>query len=117
MIGMNATTGRAISGRDHLYQSIGKIIGTPTGSRLQRRRFGSDLFNLVDAPGNLVTRVRVYAAIASALMRQEPRMQLRRVSLSDITQDGAAVFDIEGIATEDGAVLATSATVPTRGGA
>lgn len=117
MIGMNATTGRAISGRDHLYQSIGKIIGTPTGSRLQRRRFGSDLFDLVDAPGNLVTRVRVYAAIAAALMRQEPRLQLRRVSLSDITQDGTAVFDIEGIASEDGAVLATSVTVSARGGA
>lgn len=117
MIGMNATTGRAISGRDHLYQSIGKIVGTPTGSRLQRRRFGSDLFDLVDAPGNLVTRVRVYAAIAAALMRQEPRLQLRRVSLSDITQDGTAVFDIEGIASEDGSVLATSVTVSARGGA
>jgi phage baseplate assembly protein W len=117
MIGMNATTGRAISGRDHLSQSIGKVIGTPTGSRVQRRRFGSDLFNLIDAPANMVTRVRVYAAIATALMRQEPRLQLRRVTLSDITQGGAAVFDIEGIATEDGAVLSTSVTVPARGGA
>jgi len=115
MIGMNATTGRAISGRDHLYQSIGKILGTPAGSRVQRRRFGSGLFDLVDSPNNLVTRVRVYAAIATALMRQEPRLQVRRVSLSGITQAGAAVFDIEGIATEDGAVLSTSVTVPARG--
>lgn len=116
MIGMNATTGRAVSGRDHLYQSIGQILGTPRGSRLQRRGFGSDLFDLVSAPGNMVTRVRVYAAIATALMRQEPRLQLRRVSLTEINQAGAAVFDIEGIATENGDLLSTSVTVPARGG-
>lgn len=115
MIGMNATTGRAISGLAHLYQSIGKILTTPRGTRLQRRSFGSDLLSLVDAPHNMATRVRVYSAAASALMRQEPRLQLRRIVLSDISQAGSAVFDIEGVALETGEPIATSVAMRVRG--
>lgn len=115
MIGMNATTGRALSGVDHLYQSIAQILTTPRGSRLQRRTFGSDLFDLVDAPSNLATRLRVYAAIATALMRQEPRLQLHRVDLAEITSSGSAVFEIEGVADATGAAIATRVPVSPRG--
>jgi phage baseplate assembly protein W len=115
MIGMNAITGRAIGGLSHLFQSIGQILSTPEGSRLQRRTFGSPLFELIDAPHNQVTRVRVYAAIATALARQEPRLQLRRVALSEVTSSGTAVFDIEGIATETGESIATTVPVSARG--
>lgn len=115
MIGMNATTGRALSGLDHLYQSIGKILTTPRGSRLQRREFGADIFDLIDAPNNPATRVRVYATAAAALIRQEPRLQLRRFALSHLGSDGSAVFDIEGVATDTGAPIATSVTISARG--
>lgn len=115
MIGMNATTGRALRGLDHIYQSIGKILTTPRGSRLQRRTFGSDLFELVDAPSNAATRVRVFSAVATALMRQEPRLQLRRVGLADVTSAGSVVFDIEGMADATGEAIATSVAVPVRG--
>lgn len=111
MIGMNATTGRAITGLPHLFQSIGKILMTPRGTRLQRRPFGSDLLSLVDAPNNMATRVRVYAAAATALMSQEPRLQLRRISLADLSQSGTAVFDIEGVALETGAPFATAIAI------
>lgn len=111
MIGMNATTGRAITGLPHLFQSIGKILLTPRGSRLQRRTFGSDLMSLIDAPNNMATRVRVYAATATALMSQEPRLQLRRVSLADLSQAGTVVFDIEGVALETGAPFTTAVTL------
>ena len=112
MIGMNATTGRAVHGLAHLSQSIGKICTTPRGSRLQRRTFGSNLFTLVDAPHNQANRIKVYAEIATSLMRQEPRLQLRRVALSAVSQDGTAVFDIEGLVTETGEAIATSVALP-----
>ena len=32
MKGMNANTGRSISGLNHFYQSIGKIVTTPLAS-------------------------------------------------------------------------------------
>lgn len=109
MTGMNAQTGRAISGLAHLYQSIGKILTTAIGSRLQRRPFGSELPDLVDAPFNNSTRVRLYAATATALMRQEPRLTLTRVLLSDTSEAPTApILDIEGIASESGEPVSTS---------
>jgi phage baseplate assembly protein W len=69
MKGLNVITGRAISGLDHLYQSIGQILSTPLASRIKRRPFGSDIPDLIDAPNNGATRTRLYAAIATALMR------------------------------------------------
>ncbi|WP_038789844.1 baseplate assembly protein, partial [Burkholderia pseudomallei] len=48
MRGMNAETGRSMSGLDHLAQSIGRIVSTPLGSCIQRRTFGSELPDLID---------------------------------------------------------------------
>ncbi|RKU01958.1 baseplate assembly protein [Burkholderia sp. Nafp2/4-1b] len=98
MIGMNATTGRALSGVDHLAQSVGKILTTPLASCLQRRAFGSELPELIDAPAHGATRVRLYAAVATALMRWEPRLTVTRVQLvvPDAAQPGAQCVDVDG---------------------
>jgi phage baseplate assembly protein W len=97
MIGMNHITGRAIDGLQHLYQSIAKILTTPIGSRIGRRDFGSELHNLIDAPNNPATRVRVFAATATALMRWEPRLKVTRIGLvMDTAAPGSLVIEIEG---------------------
>ena len=119
MKGMNATTGRATIGLDHLFQSIAKILTTPVGTRIARRDFGSELPELVDAPNNGATRVRLYAAAATALMRWEPRLKLSRVQLStDVSETGAGVqvLDIEGTTTESGDQVSTRVQL-TNGGA
>jgi phage baseplate assembly protein W len=102
MIGMNAETGRGTDGIDHLYQSINKILTTPVGSRVERRDFGSELPELVDAPNNPANRVRLFSAIATALMRWEPRLSLTRVTLQAPGIDGTQMIDIEGVTTETG---------------
>ena len=110
MIGMNASTGRATAGLAHLYQSISKILTTPIGTRIARRDFGSELPDLIDAPNNGATRVRLYAAIATALMQWEPRLRLTRVQLSTELSDagaGVQVVDIEGTTTETGEPVST----------
>lgn len=115
MRGMNATTGRSITGLDHLYQSIGKIVSTPLASCIKRRTFGSALSELIDAPGNGAARTRLYAAVATALMRWEPRLTLTRVLLTAddaSVSDGAMYLDIEGWTTETGASVATRVAVP-----
>ena len=122
MKGMDAKTGRAISGLAHLYQSIGKIVTTSIASRLKRRQFGSEIPDLIDAPNNGVTRVRVYAAIATALMRWEPRLTLCRVQLVTETSEtgaGVQVVDIEGTTRETGDAVSTRIQVTngTGGGA
>jgi phage baseplate assembly protein W len=52
MIGMSAATGKALGDLSYLRQSIRDILTTPKGSRVMRRGYGSDLFELIDAPMN-----------------------------------------------------------------
>ena len=63
---MDRTTGRRITGMNHLQQSIADILTTPLGTRLQRRTYGSLLPSLIDQPDNGPTRLRCYSASASA---------------------------------------------------
>lgn len=100
MIGLNQSTGLTLEGAPHLNQSIGRILSTPLGSRISRRDFGAELFDLIDAPSNAATRVRLFAAVATALMRWEPRLKLTRVGLAiDPATPGTVVIEIEGITT------------------
>lgn len=100
MIGLAATTGRAITGAAHLGQSIADVLTTPIGSRVMRREYGSLLPDLIDAPFNDATRLQAYAAVAMALMRWEPRIRLSRVQLSLGEQPGQAYLDVEGNRTD-----------------
>ncbi|WP_028206612.1 GPW/gp25 family protein [Paraburkholderia nodosa] len=119
MRGMHATTGRATTGLAHLCQSITKILTTPLGSRIKRRDFGSELPDLIDAPNNDTTRVRLYAATATALMRWEPRLRLTRVQLATEANEvgqGVQYVDLEGWTTETGDPISTRVQL-TNGGA
>lgn len=99
MNGMNATTGKPLSGVDHLRQSIADILSTPIGTRIGRRDYGSLLPELIDQPANPATRIRIYAATALALLRWEPRLRVTRVQLN---QRGTSSFEIQidGIRTD-----------------
>lgn len=94
MLGMDAATGKPLSGVDHLRQSIMDILLTPIGTRLRRRDYGSLLPFLVDQPQNALTRIQIFGAAAIALLRWEPRVRLARVALS-YNPSGAAVLEIE----------------------
>ena len=101
MRGINAETGKALSGLDHLRQSIRDILTTPVGSRVMRRDYGSRLFQLVDAPVNRRTIVDIYAATIEALLRWEPRITPRRVSIA-ASETGRVVIDLEATYTPTG---------------
>ncbi|WP_402719017.1 hypothetical protein [Janthinobacterium rivuli] len=58
---MHAATGRSLTGLGHLRQSITDILTTPIGSRI-RRRYGSEVPELIDPPLNSATQLRIYAA-------------------------------------------------------
>jgi phage baseplate assembly protein W len=88
-MGMNAETGRELTGLEHLKQSIADILNTPIGSRVMRRDYGSRLFELIDAPINRSTVVDIVAETAEALMKWEDRLV---VSAVDVT--GAVVGQI-----------------------
>lgn len=93
---MNRTNGRRITGIAQLAQSVTDILTTPLGTRLERRTYGSLLPSLIDQPDNGPTRLRCYSAIASALMKWEPRLRVTRVGITSGNQPGQATVDLEG---------------------
>lgn len=112
MMGMDARTGRALSGDAHLAQSIADILATPIGTRLMRRDYGSRLPDLIDAPANAATRVQLYAATATALMRWEPRITVKRVALSVLdAMTGRWMLDLIGTHSETGEPVDLSVSV------
>lgn len=94
--GMNATTGRAISGWSHVQQSMAKIMSTALNSRVMRRLFGSGLPRLVDRPLTPATILDFYAAMAKALAF-EPRFKVTKIGLSETTSAGVADFTVTGL--------------------
>ena len=84
MTGINAATGKHLSGLDHLKQSVWDILTTPIGSRVMRRDYGSRLFELIDAPANRETIADIYAATAEAIMKWEPRIDLKQVEITSM---------------------------------
>lgn len=107
MKGMNNATGRAVSDLDHLRQSVRDILTTPVGSRVMRREYGSRLFTLIDHPGNRGNLLRLASAAAHAILRWEPRLQLRRVQIQP-DASGLHVVDIEAVVTTDNSPVTLS---------
>ncbi len=101
MTGMSRITGRRLDPNSdaHLVQSVGDILTTPLGSRVLRRTYGSELPDLIDQPMNPRTRLRIFAATAIALLRWEPRLRLKRVSLV-MGAAGAAALSLSAVRTD-----------------
>lgn len=94
---MSRSTGRHISELEHLRQSVGDILSTPIGTRVMRRDYGSQVPALLDQPDNAITQLRLMSAAASALMRWEPRLALRQMSISRAPQSpGKATVTVQG---------------------
>lgn len=101
MNGVNARTGKRLSGLDHLRQSIADILTTPIGTRVCRRDYGSILFELLAQPMNALGKARLFAATATALARWETRIRLTRVGLTEADANGQFAITLEGYSTEE----------------
>ena len=94
MAGMDAATGAALDGADHVRQSVRDVLNTPIGSRVMRRSYGSRLLDLVDRPLNQATLIEVYAAVADALAAWEPRVRLIRTRATAV-EPGRVRLDLD----------------------
>lgn len=90
-LGMNCNTGKAISDAEHIQQSIRDILTTPRGSRVMRRDYGSDLFELIDQPQTPALRLHIMAAIVMALTRWEPRIRITNIDIQPAQFSGRQV--------------------------
>ena len=115
MIGVSCTDGKPLSGVDHLIQSIADILMTPLGTRVGLRDYGSALFELVDQPMNALGRLRLFAAVATALARWEPRIRIDRVHLVGGGADGQFTIALDATSTEQpSAGLISGLVIPLR---
>lgn len=101
MLGIDASTGKSLSGVSHLRQSVRDILTTPIGSRVMRRDYGSRLYRLVDAPMNDATRLDMMAATYEAIETWEPRLLLDSIAV-EMPVPGAVVISLEGTYLPDG---------------
>ena len=111
MAGMARTTGATLDGLEHIKQSVLDILSTPVGTRAGRREYGSLLPELIDQPMTPANILRIYAASAVAISRNEDRIQLRRVSLSAGDRPGAATIVIDADRTDTSAANARTRLV------
>lgn len=116
MTGMSRFSGRALGGDAHLRQSIADILTTPIGSRVMRRDYGSLLLELVDQPMNPATRLRLFAAVAVALLKWEPRLRLTNIALA-VRGPGDVELTLTGERTDTGSPGSIARlTLPLRSG-
>ena len=101
MSGLNHLDGFSITGLDHLYQSIRDILSTPIGSRVERRDYGSNLYELIDRPVNNQTIIEIIAATADALRKWEPRFKVTKIEVPQI-KVGHVTVNLFGIYILDG---------------
>lgn len=109
--GMSRTTGTSLVDLDHLRQSVGDILTTPIGSRIERREYGSDVPDLIDAPYNDTTRLQLMSAIVSALARWEPRVQVLKLEIVPQDDPGKFSLDLDLVVDADGIPSDTGLTV------
>ena len=115
MNGMDRRTGKSLAGADHIRRSIEDILGTPLGTRIGRRDYGSVLPELIDQPMNDLGRIRIFAATALAIMRQEKRARISRIGITAGAAPGSFVIRIVGRRVDVAARLAAlDLTIPVR---
>lgn len=114
--GMSRTTGRLLEPFEHLRQSIYDILTTPIGSRLIRREYGSLLPFLIDEPMNPAIRLKIMSAVATSIIKFEPRVKVAKVALNLNTDStnttGNVGFDVNlDLKTADNRLVNTSLTL------
>lgn len=95
MSGMSNQTGSYLTDEERLKQSIIDILTTPIGSRVICREYGSNLFKLIDQPANRALFPKIYAAVADALNKWEPRLKLEKIIVEEI-KDGRIRLSLIG---------------------
>jgi len=67
-----------------IRESIRDILRTPRGSRVMRPEYGSNLHELIDRPATEAWKMNVYRETARAIKKNEPRVKLKKVSITAV---------------------------------
>jgi Bacteriophage baseplate protein W len=92
-IKVNATGGLDWSdGPQRIQDAIWIILSTGPGERVMRPKFGAGAQDFVFEPNSAASRARLATAIADALTRSEPRIELVNVAVDEAAQGPSCVL-------------------------
>ncbi len=94
--GTSKVDGSRLTRVGHILQSVEDILTTPIGSRVERRDYGSRLFELVDKPMTSELVADFVAYTAQSLRTYEKRIKVKSVKLTAITE-GCFEFDLVAV--------------------
>lgn len=91
-------TGKKLSLKEHIMQSIDDILTTYVGTRVMRRAYGSKVFEFLGKPINRDFYVEIYAEVVDAIARYEKRITLYQVEMGDMenVEEGHIEVNIYG---------------------
>ncbi|OBX05939.1 baseplate wedge subunit [Gallibacterium genomosp. 3] len=93
---MNKSNGTQITDEiAHIKQSVTDILITAVGSRIQRREYGSYLYQLIDRPLSQALMLQISAACIIAIKQWEPRIDIKAFKV--YLQDQKFVADLSGV--------------------
>lgn len=115
MSGMSAVTGRKLSTKEHISQSITDILLTPLGSRIQRRDYGSMLPELIDQPQSDALVLQMMAASVIAITQWEPRIKVTALEFDLGGSSGAALLTLDAVRVDTGMSENISVNLSTEG--
>ncbi|OOS00644.1 baseplate assembly protein W [Canicola haemoglobinophilus] len=99
---MDKNTGRYCDNENaHLRQSISDILLTPIGSRIQRRDYGSYIFELIDRPISKALMLQLAVASVIALKKWEPRIEVTRFYVDIEPEQAKITANMDFIRKED----------------
>lgn len=97
MSGIDRSTGRSLSGWEHVLQSLQVIFSTRFHERVMLRWFGSLVPHMLGE--NLVERTvtRFFYALTVAIELWEPRFKVTKVNVLQADRTGFLSFRIDGV--------------------
>ena len=95
-VGMDAETGRYLTGWAHVVQSLNDIFLTRFGSRIMREWYGSFVPEALGRNISPADLVPVIASITSAIEQWEPRYVVDRIAIPEATRQGRLELVLEG---------------------
>ncbi len=87
-------TGKWLSGKEHIAQSVRDILTTRKGTRVLRRHYGGILPELIDRPMQPAFIAAHAVDIAADLDQWEPRVSLKYVELASAQADGQGILTL-----------------------
>lgn len=107
-VGIDRRTGKILTDREHVKQSISVILRTPlrkitrddfevvASRRRQRRWFGSEVQELIDRPMTTTNIMRIKSAVYVGLELNEPRFKLTDCDVIELSETGQIIVAVAG---------------------